>query len=160
MTEAGAVAPASDQPIVLRFGAASPAAGRLPDGWMRDAALRLFASPESAGVQATASSQDGALVLDANVPADSLAAARITQAALNARQDPRAWADREPGIVAASSLARWAREPAAPQADVWQRTTDSDGAWLWLLALVLMGLEAVVRRDRRPAVPRVEAHAA
>jgi aerotolerance regulator-like protein len=160
VTEAGAVAPSSDQPIVLRFGAAGPPAGRLPDGWMRAAALRFFASPEAAGVQAKASSQDAALVLSANVAADSLAGARITQAALNARQDSSAWADREPGIVAASTLARWAREPAAPQADAWQRTTDSDGRWLWLIALALMGLEALVRRERRSALPRVEAHAA
>ena len=160
VTEAGAVAPSSDQPIVLRFGASSPPAGRLPDGWMRDAALRFFASPEAAGVQANASSQDAALVLSANVPADSLAGARITQAALNARQDSRSWADREPGIVAASTVARWAREPAAPQADAWQRTTGSDGRWLWLIALILMGLEAVVRRERRSALPRVEVHAA
>lgn len=160
VADAGAVAPSSDQPIVLRFGAASPIAGRQPDGWMRDVALRFFASPEAAGVQASAASQDGVLVLSANVPADSLAAARITQAALNARQDSSEWADREPGIVAASTLARWTREPAAPPADAWQRTTDSDGRWLWLIALVLMGVEAVVRRERRSALPRVEAHAA
>ena len=157
---AGAVAPSSEQPILIRFGAPSGTTGRSLGGWTRDAALRLFASREAAGVRVHSASQDRNLVLHVDVPSDSLAAARITQATLNARQDPGAWADREPGTIPESILARWTRAPAAPDADAWQRTTESDGRWLWVAAVLLMGVESVVRRERRQPVAQTEAHAA
>lgn len=159
VADAGAVAPSSAQPVVLRFDATSPAAGRLPESWMRDVALRFSASLQ-ATVRMHATAQDRTLVLSAEVPANSLAAARVTQAALNARQDSAAWADREPGVVAGSTLARWTREPAAPGTDAWQSTTESDGRWLWVIALLLMALESVVRWERRSARPEVRTHAA
>lgn len=160
VSEAGALAPSSEQPILIRFGAPRATADGSLGGWTRDAALRLFASREAIGVRVHAASQDRNLVLHVDVPSDSFAAARITQAALNARQDATTWADREPAVIPASTLARWTREPAAPTADAWQHTTESDGRWLWVAAVLLMGVESVVRRERRQPVAQTEAHAA
>ena len=159
---AGAVAPAGDQPIEINFGTGTKpsAAARPTEGWMRDAARRLFASPLPAGVAVRASARDKALVLGVDTPADSLAAAQVTQAALNARLDPKVMAEREPARIPADVLAKWTRAPGPPGDEAWPRSRDSDGRWLWLAVLALMGLETWVRRAQQPRAVVTEAHAA
>ena len=78
--------------------------------------------------------------------ADSLAAAAALQDALNARWDASGLAEREPAVLAASELQSWTRAPSLPPPDAWRRGDESDGRWLWLAALVLLGLEHVLRR--------------
>ena len=162
LAAAGAVAPAADQPIEMTFGTGteSSATAWPNEGWMRDAARRWFASRLPAGVAVRASARDKTLVLGVDTPADSLAAAQITQAALNARLDRRAVAEREPARIPAGVLAQWTRAPAPPGADAWPRSRDSDGRWLWLAVLGLMGLEMWVRRAHQPRAVVTEAHAA
>ena len=159
---AGALAPAADQPVEMSFGTGTePSATVWPNkGWMRDAARRLFASPFPAGIAVRASARGETLVFRVDTPADSLAAAQVTQAALNARLDPRALAEREPARIPADVLAKWTRPPGPPGQDAWPRSRDSDGRWLWLAVLALMGLETWVRRPHQPRAVVREAHAA
>ena len=160
---AGAVAPAAEQPIEIRFGTSSessPGATMPSEGWMRDTARRLFASPLPAGVAVRASARDRTLVFDVATPADSLAAAQVTQAALDARFDRDELAEREPARLPGDLLAKWTRPPLPPGDDAWPRSRDSDGRWLWLAVLALMGLETYVRRARQSSAVVTEAHAA
>ena len=163
ISTAGGIAPAADQPIEVRFGAnpePSAVATWPKEGWMRDAARRLLASPLPAGIAVRASARDHTLVVDVGTPADSLAAAQVTQAVLNARPDREVMAEREPARISADVLATWTRTPGPPREDAWRRSRDSDGRWLWLTVLALMGLETYVRRARQASVVATEAHAA
>ena len=163
ISTAGGVAPAADQPIEVRFGAIPEPSAVAPwpkDGWMRDTARRLFASPLPAGIAVRASAGDHTLVVGVGTPADSLAAAQVTQAALNARLDREVMTEREPARMSADVLATWTRAPGPPGEDAWPRSRDSDGRWLWLVVLALMGLETYVRRARQATAVVTEAHAA
>jgi hypothetical protein len=66
---------------------------------------------------------------------------------------PRPVHEREPLFVPDERLSRWQREPTA-SAPRGIDETSPDGKWLWLIALVLLGLEELLRR-RAPR--RVEA---
>jgi hypothetical protein len=57
----------------------------------------------------------------------------------------------EPTTVSDDVLRSWQREPDANAA---QGSTDgaSDGRWLWIVALALLGLETWLRRTRREEV--------
>ena len=57
----------------------------------------------------------------------------------------------EPTTVPDDVLRSWQREPDASAAHI---STDgaSDGRWLWIVALVLLGLETWLRRARREEV--------
>jgi hypothetical protein len=90
----------------------------------------------------------------------SLEAAQLVKAALDARVDAHALAEHEPARIAAATLARWSRAPAPPEAGAWRQSEQSDGRWLWLTVLVLIGAESVVRRSPAAAARRPEAHAA
>jgi hypothetical protein len=57
-----------------------------------------------------------------------------------------------------ADLAHWRREPGPVTAAAIPRADDSDGRWLWALALVLLLVEFRVRRLHVRAVER-EAHA-
>ena len=127
---------------------------------MRDAARRLFASPLPAGIAVRTSARDHTLVVGVDTPADSLAAAQVTQAALNARLDREVLTERERARTSADALAAWTRAPGPPGEDAWPRSRDSDGRWLWLAVLALMGLETYVRRSRQASAVVTEAHAA
>jgi hypothetical protein len=54
----------------------------------------------------------------------------------------------EPQTVSAAALAAWQRSPATPT-----ETSDdrSDGRWLWLMVLGLLGVETYMRRSARGA---------
>ena len=158
---AGSMAPSPEQPIVVRFGKGRDSQGvRWTEEWMRDAAARLLATPYAAVIGLRVSARDRTLVVDVDAAADSLAAAQVTQAALNARQDPEALTDREPAQIPATVLTTWTRPPGPPDAEAWRNSTESDGRWLWLAALILMTLETLLRRQRTPRAVQTEAHAA
>ncbi len=158
---AGSIAPSPDQPMVIRFGKGRESqGGRWTEAWMRDAAARLLGTPYADVIGLRVSARDRTLVVDVDAAADSLAAAQITQAALNARQDPDALTDREPARIPATVLASWTRQPGPPDAEAWRNSTESDGRWLWLAALILMTLEALLRSQRAHRTVQAEAHAA
>jgi hypothetical protein len=100
------------------------------------------------------------LLIDVDADAESLEAAGILKAALDARGDRRVLAEHEPERIPSATLARWSREPARPDTGAWRQSDDSDGRWLWLAALVLLGVETFLRRTAAAESPRAEAHAA
>ncbi len=57
----------------------------------------------------------------------------------------------EPVMLPDWTLASW-RRPATPaDASTGSGSDASDGRWLWLLALLLLGVETWMRRERRAA---------
>jgi hypothetical protein len=158
---AGAIAPSVEQPIVIRF-AGSDAGGDDEDApaWVIGAGARLLRAPEVQGVDLRVSSSGDRLVVDVNAAPDSLEAALAVKAALDARLDPAAFAEAEPQRIAEAALTAWSRAPGPADVSAWRHTDESDGRWLWALALVLLGVEAFVRRTTRPAVREKESHAA
>ena len=161
VSRAGAFAPSPTQPVVLRFQQTRPAT--TPSSPVRDwtfaAGQRLLRTPAIAGVPVNVAGVAGALVIDADVTAQSLEAAELVKAALDARPDPEALAEFETARIPATVLAGWSREPASPEPEAWQHSDESDGRWLWAAALMLLGLESVVRRSAA-AVREKDARAA
>ena len=159
---AGAAAPSREQPIVVRFPGAAPMedAPAPADGWAGPAALRLLRSPAIAGVDMRVSPTPGALVLDVNAEPASLDAARAVKAALDARRDPAELHELEPVRLDASTLAGWSRPAGPADPGAWRHTDESDGRWLWGLALVLLAVESIVRRSPAPEREERRQHAA
>ena len=145
---AGAVSPSPDQPISIRFrGAAAPAQPEeTPDEWVRNASMRLLTFPALQGIETRVAQQNGALAVDVDTPADSWNAVAVLQAALNARRDERAWREREPQTMPDGDLGAWTRQAPLPEPDAWRKSDDSDGRWLWLAAVMLIGFETLLRR--------------
>ena len=160
---AGAIAPSSEQPIVVRFaGSEADAEGddQNSPAWVVGAGARLLRAPDVQGVDLRVSSRSDHLVVDVNAAPDSLEAALAVKAALDARLDPATFAEAEPQRLGEATLAAWSRAPGPADVSAWRHTDESDGRWLWALALVLLGLEAFVRQTTRPAVRVKESHAA
>ena len=123
--------------------------------WMVDAALALRRSALAAETNAKLSAfeQDGRFVVETTASADSIEAAAIVRAVVLAVR-PGSIADRDAEVVTASDaeLGTWSREsapiagtPGRPMSGV---ISDSDARWLWLLALLLLGVETWLRRAR------------
>lgn len=73
-------------------------------------------------------------------------AAALMAAILRAAAPPAlSNAEREPDTVAPAVLERWQRV-AAPVSSPGRAGDQNDGRWFWLLALVLFGVEAWMRR--------------
>lgn len=159
---AGAAAPSREQPIVVRFPGAEPMAGTTApaDGWTGPAAARLLGSPAVAGIDMRVSPAAGALVLDVSAEPASLDAARAVKAALDARRDPAVLYELEPVRLDAATLAGWSRPAGPADPNAWRHTDESDGRWLWGLALVLLAVESIVRRSSEPAREERQQHAA
>ena len=159
---AGAIAPSPSQPLIVGFeGIPSKVpVARSESSWPREAAWRAFMMPELTGRPVRFELGGDALVLDISGQADSLVAAEITRAALNARLDLAALGEHEPAQIPGAVLASWTRSPSPPDAEAWRRTTDSDGRWLWAAVLGLLGVETWLRRERAARAAVVEARAA
>jgi hypothetical protein len=182
VANAGAPAGSADQPIAVRFaGAASETQAPLApvtSGWMLSTVLRLLdypgwsgastpASPErrsatvdpwttlarsgngSPVVRVAASGND--LLLDVSASPDTFLAAEVVRAVLTARLDPRAYAEHEVARVDVTALAR---TPGPVGRDAWRTADSSDARWVWLAALILLGVEQWLRS--RTANHRVE----
>ena len=158
---AGAIAPSPEQPIVIRFGGAEQRSGQeIPSAWAVAAGARLLRAPELRGVEPGVSARGDRLVVDVNAAPDSLEAALVVKAALDARLDPAAFDEAEPLRLPDATLAGWSRAPGPADVTAWRQTDESDGRWLWALALVLLAAEAFVRRTTQPAIRVKEPHAA
>jgi hypothetical protein len=91
------------------------------------------------------------LLLFALVDAGSLTSAALIAATANAQNSAAPVAELEPAFLPTELLQQWQR-PAGPSVTVRDPTGASDGRWLWLLVLVLLGVETWLRRTRRPAL--------
>jgi hypothetical protein len=152
--------------IVVRFAGAPPivpAPRAVTSPWMASAAL----SDALRGVEpaVSVSERDGVLVVDAPIGASAFEAPAIVRAVILAVR-PAAIADVEAEVetLPDEDLARWRRD-AAPLATsaipVANEGGESDARWLWTLALILLAVEARVRRvRRRPAEQEAHADAA
>jgi hypothetical protein len=89
----------------------------------------------------------GNLLLVAAFDPGSLASAALLSAIAKARSTATPVA---PGMIASESLAAWQRAPAADRSAA-ALGDESDGRWLWIAVLILLGIEALMRRSRREA---------
>lgn len=95
-----------------------------------------------------------ALLLLATLPHDSVEAAALIARALRASSSPAvALAEREPDVLPEEVTARWQRDP-RPDLALRQGDPAPYGRWLWALALLLLGVEAWIRRTRPSASGR------
>lgn len=163
VSRAGAVAPDPSQPVTVRFRGAEglPPVSQSADGWSFAAAQRLLRSLDGLDTRIDVFSTADRLIVDVDADPSSLTAARVVKAALDARLDREALGESEPESLPQERLAAWTREPALPDPAQWQQTDDSDARVFWVLALVLLGVEALVRRSQSVQEKEAEtAHAA
>jgi hypothetical protein len=159
----GAFAPGADQPISIQFGGPSQREAKDPASardWTFGAAQRLLRASSSLNVPLDVSASHGTLMVRSQAAPDSLAAAQILKAALDSRLDPDALAESEPERIPDQTLTAWTRVPAPPDPSQWRQTDESDGRWLWLCALLLLGAETWLRRAAPVERRHVESHAA
>ena len=159
----GVAAGDANRRVIVRFAGAPPivpAPQAVASPWIAAAAL----SDALRGVEpaVTVSERDGVMVVDAPIAGSAFEAPAVVRAAILAVR-PAATADAETEVATLSDddLARWRRD-AAPVATsaipIANQGAESDARWLWALALILVAVEARVRRvPRRPT--KREAHA-
>lgn len=142
------------QPIGRAGDAQDPIARATPIVADDHGRARVHAGADGAG-------SDARLVLFAAAnPDDALSAALIGRAWRVSANDEASVRENEPTRTGADTLRSWERAPSAtPPAG----PTDgrSDGRWLWALALLLLGLEAWMRRAPKPnaTIAKETAHA-
>jgi hypothetical protein len=147
---------------------------KLSSGWMLATVLGVMSDPVVAGVpsgdvapltQGSASPPhavvirrpDGRPIVSAatagpelifvtNAAPDSLFAAALARAALNARVRARSFDEREIAAIDGAVLKSWQRSPAPVGAGEWRNADTTDARWFWLLSLAALGLEQWLRR--------------
>jgi hypothetical protein len=146
--------------VIVRFAGAPPAvpaAQPVTSPWIASAAL----SDALRGVEpaVTVSERDGVMVVDAPIAASAFEAPAVVRAAILAVR-PAAIVDEESEVasLADEDLARWRRDAAPVTTSAIPTANDSDGRWLWALALMLLAVETRLRGVRRHTTER-EAHA-
>ena len=145
-----------------RIDVAFAGAAVLPDvppatPWIASAAIALHRSSLLAetGADVQAGERDGVLVVKTTIGAASAFAPAVIRAALLAASPSVVDREAETTAVEDGELARWTRTP-SPIASKTPYRDESDGRWLWALALALLVVEAIVR-DRGRAVREREA---
>lgn len=138
--------------------AASTAAVQPPD----DTANTLTVVTTRAGIPAILAAADSAdgqerLLLLVRADAGSPASAALIAATRRALSTAVSAAELDPATVPLSTLNAWQRPATVrsvrnPDADI------SDGRWFWLVALLLLGVETVLRRGRSPSGTSEVAH--
>lgn len=129
--------------------------------WMVEAARSLHESDllRDAGISVTVEARDGRLGVRAPIAASSSNATAVLRAVMLAvRPAAIASPELETLTIPDAELAAWRRDPAPLTQRDLGRLDESDGRWLWALALVLLGVETWARR-RRTTTPAVEAEA-
>jgi hypothetical protein len=186
VARAGAPAPSAGEPIVVVFPGAEPPASTAAIGsaWMLRTVLRMIDDAELARAMAeseaaetatlagatpvvrdrsgkpvvTAAAAGGQLVLGVAAPPGTFGAAAVVRSVLNARAGPSRWPEREIAQMSPERLASWSRPPGEVHQPTPIQMAPGDARWLWLGALVLLGIEGLVRRRTRRA-NEPEAHA-
>lgn len=148
------------RPVEVSFDGAPAVADTSPvTPWIALAAIALRGSELVAetGARIEVGERDGVMRVKAALPASSPLAPAVVRAALLAAAprvfDPEA----ERTAIEESVLSRWRRD-AAPVASTAPGSDESDGRWLWALALALLLVEGIVRR-REAAIQEREVHA-
>jgi hypothetical protein len=175
---AGAPAGSAGHPIAIAFASSAvPEIARVPGGWMLDTVARMSRDGELSRAAAEfggsarldeddrwfavaaaadgrpvvrAAAAAGELIVQASAePGDYVAAAAL-RSALHARHGsiPVLFSDEEIVRMPASEIAALSRAPGRVGHDVAARLARSDARWLWLAALLLLMLEAWMRRPR------------
>ena len=145
--------------VEVSFAGASELAGAAPrTPWIVSAAIAMQSSGLLAqtGAQGQVGERDGMMTVKTALPASSPFAPAVIRAALLAAAPPTVDAEAEPAAIDDGVLARW-RRPPVPIASRGADPDSSDGRWLWALALVLLLVEARVRR--RDGAVQEDAHA-
>lgn len=167
------VPPGDDtQKVLVAFAGADEQAGQtqaVRTPWMARAARSLRESDLLAAVDVPVAVEErgGTLVVRAPIAASSAAAPAVIRAVLLAVR-PAAIADRtlETVTIPDAQLSKWRRDAAPVAPDVTKDFARGGGAadgetasrWFWALALLLIGIETVMRRRPRRVIVR-EAHA-
>ena len=116
--------------------------------WMANLVARV-------GGDSTLSSAEGdTLLLFTDVAPGSVASASLLAAVRNAFSIAPPLAELDPATIADSLLATWQRPPTA-RTTPGPRANESDGRWLWTVALVLLAAEWLLR-NRLTTKPAVE----
>lgn len=186
---AGTPAPSGEQPIAVVFaGAEVPEPlTAIETDWMIGTIVRLmddvdlreaaaeFSAPEGAAVAepwtvvsrdaqhrplVRAAAAGGELLVDVAGAAGSYLAAAALRGVLLARHRGPDYAEQEIVRASAGELATWSRVPAPVGREVALHANTTDARWFWALALLMLGLEALVRRSRTAAVQEAHADAA
>jgi Aerotolerance regulator N-terminal len=159
-TSPGVSAGDASRRIIVRFAGAPPIAPPtqpVTREWIASAAL----SDAIRGVEpaVTVSERDGVMVVDAPIAASAFEAPAIVRAAILAVR-PAAIADAEAEVATLTDedLARWRREAAPVTTSAIPLDGESDARWLWAIALMLLAVEAWLRRVPRHTAEQ-EAHA-
>jgi hypothetical protein len=177
---AGAPAGSAQQPVAVQFtGASATTVPPTPvkPGWMLRTVLRLqndlaATVPHVAGSddavwtllsgggdgapRVRAASSGDELIVDVDAGPDSLAAAAAVRALLRARIEPEPYAEYEVARIDAATMNALSRSPAPVSRDAWRNAESTDARWLWLLVLVVLGVEQWVR-DRTMTAGTMEA---
>jgi hypothetical protein len=139
--------------VLVRFAGATvltPPAQPVRSPWIAAAAIALQHADLIRGAgPVTVLERDGIMLVDAPFAAAALAAPAVVRAALlsvrpEAVVDPQS----EVSTLPDTDLARWRRQSAPVARSAIPLADDSDARWLWLSALVLLGLESRVRGGR------------
>jgi hypothetical protein len=148
--------------VIIAFRGAPPQAGEriVETPWMLRALLEMRTSELLAdiGERLEAREANGTLIVRTSVAADDPAAPAIARAVVAAVR-PSALVDPElePLTIPDATLATWRRDPAPVAVAPGAIASDATEArWLWALALVLLGIEAIVRRRTAAAAASVE----
>jgi hypothetical protein len=136
----------------LNAAAASPYMSAGIDTTMANRTLVAARTASGAPLAAIAADSAGNPVVISFAAPGTLAAAAIIAAALDAVRD-RTALESNPDVIAPEIMNRWQNRPAASrdQRTIDRNTTDSDGRWLWLIALLMIGLETYLSRTTRVA---------
>ena len=106
----------------------------------------VVAADRNAGPLVRVSTSKGQLLMQVGAPADSFVAAASVRALLGARAGEPSHPDQEILRIPPEILAARSRSAAVVEADAWRRAEGSDGRWLWLAAVILLGIEQALRR--------------
>lgn len=125
--------------------------------WMYAATQSLMADQELRGHVVLAAQGAELMVLVDDAP-DSVIAGTIALRMLHELLQPLDWNELEPRSIAPETLRGWERAPATTSS---RNNGEPQGRWLWLVALMLLGVEMWMRRGRAAtAAPQKEgAHA-
>jgi hypothetical protein len=145
-SSASAGALVSQSPAALKDRSASP--------W-----TIVLANPSGAPIL-TAAAVGNELIFDVGAPADSLLAAAIVRAVLNARVAPADYDEREVARITGDQLNKWTRAPRPADLGAWRQADVTDARWCWALALLLLVVEQWLRARSRAIVNREVARAA
>jgi hypothetical protein len=142
-----------------RYQGSAPQPVRTP--WMVPAVLALRDSRllRETGIDVSTAESDGTLIVETSLGVSSPSAPALLRAAMLAmRPAPIVDTEAETVTVPDAELARWRRDPVpvnvsaddlSAEAGYQNDAEKADARWLWTAALVLLGIEAWVRRSSR-----------